>query len=390
MFSRGKRKKNLGQTKRTFLRVEHLEPRQMLNGTVDVQVYDPIVHPGIPIGDMNLVGDLQNNNIEIQSTANSNEYLITGKSGTSLSFNGFPVVPPPGVQPTWRQGDIKNIQVNLDRGTDVFDFEGSTVSSSTDSRVRGKLTIVNTNSNTNTINNVKIMEDLNIVNGLTNDNTVSNCTILQDFNVTRVAGAAGNSKLTISSTTVENNLMVDNQGVGGGGDSQTFITGSTVQESFSLTNGDGTNTLYVNGTSLTTQFGTEPPVGSLVTITNGKGGSWVQFDGSAATPLKVLGGMTITNGAAPGASNNIVLFNYVEVTGATNIDNGDGTTQVTANNSKLGTDFDSLGGPLAVNNGVGTDTFTLDGSTIDRHAGSDTGESGSTSARTGPRCRTAR
>ena len=372
MFGRKRKKTSSGRLHARFLKVERLESRQMLNGTVDIQIAP---HVGVAAGNLAIVStDASDESVKIQSTGQVNQYVITGENSTQLTVNEVPVT-----SPVTLGGISGSISVDLGPGSDTFDFEGATVSPPAPSEVHGSLNITNATDNTTIINDVQVVDALKITDGANNTTTISNSQLLAGLAVGRTAGSDGPCDLTITATTIVGPTVVDNSNAGTcNGDSQTTISGgSQLQGTFALTNGDGNNELTVNGTTAATQLVANPqvpgPVPTVVTIVNGSGGSAINFSGSAATPLEVIGGVSVTNGAAPGAWN-IVNFNYANVAGKVAVDNdsadaaaanGTQQTQVTVNNSHLGTQTlpGDSGNSLLVKNGIGWDQFTMSAST---------------------------
>ena len=104
MFGRKRKKTSSGRLHARFLKVERLESRQMLNGTVDIQIAP---HVGVAAGNLAIVStDASDESVKIQSTGQVNQYVITGENSTQLTVNEVPVTSPvtlgvsPGVSPS--------------------------------------------------------------------------------------------------------------------------------------------------------------------------------------------------------------------------------------------------------------------------------------------------
>ena len=338
----------------SFLRVEPLEDRHMLSGVVNVEIAPAA---GVAPGALTLVGDTANNSIELQSDPTTpGQYIITGtgSSQTLLQLNG-------GGQTLTSltvNGINGTISVNLGSGNDTFDFEGPTGGGTSTAPVDVDITN-NAGSDVNIFNNVLINGNLNIAKAVPAGGGNS---------------PVGYSELDLTNTTVIGDAIVNNVGGGGGGDSLTQITGSTLEggatnKALNLTNNLGNSIIQVQGT---TQFGTGGFVANtpIVNIDNGDGGSRTTFAGTAT----VYGGLNILNGDALQGQLELVTFNQTQVLGATNIDNGDGAnltsnTKILVTNSNLGTQLANLPGPnpvapVTIQNDAGFDSLTMTGSQI--------------------------
>lgn len=348
-FQRHRRSSLRPQSERNRLRVESLEQRNMFAGLVDIQIF-----PGAAAGDLNLIGDLGNNEIDIQQTGNVGEFFIQGRNTTLLSLNGGGVTLPSITV----NGIVGNINVQLGTGDDTFRFLGNSVIAGGVSSVPNNLTINNNDgSDRNTIQNV-------LVNG--------------NFLVTKDAGATGYSELHILSSTVIGFTTVNNSGGGTGGDTQTEINNSWLQgnggpgPAFTLVNGNGRDINEVLGNS---QFGVGPfPLpGPVVSINNANGGSRTTFTGASQVAgfgtTTVYGDVSIVNADNIIGTLDIVTFNGSNVLGDVNVSNGNGDTSTTVTNSTLGSHLVAapfvpvIGGPLTVSNGAGFDQFAMTGST---------------------------
>ncbi len=344
---REKRDKRMGKSRpanRRHLRFEGLEDRRLLAGLVDVQVF-PLLAPGR----LDLVGDLSNNDVRMSQTVNVGEYRIDGLNGTLLQINGAGVTMP-SVTVNGITGDIR---VYLGDGDDSFKFDNTYAQNGQRSNVPVDLSIENSHgSNTNQIVDV-------MING--------------DFEVIKAGGTTGFSQLHVTNTTVIGYTTVDNTAGGTGGDTETKINNAWLQgnggpsPAFVLYNGDGNDIIDVQGNS---QFGIGPfPLGPVIVIDNGEGASRTTFTGAGAEAgfgtTTVYGDLSITNGTNLPGTLDTVTFNGSNVLGNVSIDNGDGNTSVTVNNSTLGSHLVAppfapvLGGSLQIYNDAGYDQFSM-------------------------------
>jgi len=339
MFWRGKQRtssrrnvRSPGRLNARLLRVEPLESRHLLSGVVNISIA-----PALPAGDMQLQGDGANNSIQIQSgTAVSDAAIVVrGLNGTLLQINGAPAASPVTIP-----GIFGSIQVQLLGGADSFEFVGAGVA--TPSTVQGNLRITNDSGG-----------DSNVIH-----DTAINGNLIVD----KVAGAGGSCNLELAGVTVVGNTTVENQTVGGSGDSTTFITNSHLQGgggiAFSITNGYGFDFLSVQSSD----FGTGAFPGPIVTVANGDGASEVTFTaGTTALRTKIFGGLTMTNGTnLPGTLDQVHFIN-TDVLGAVAITDAGGNTRTDVQNSKLGT-WLTLPAPVTISNNAGSDKFTMTGS----------------------------
>jgi large repetitive protein len=346
---RNKRASKNRPENRRHLRFEGLEDRRLLAGLVDVQVF-PLLAPGR----LDLVGDLSNNEVRMSQTVNVGEYRIDGLNGTLLQINGAGVTMP-SVTVNGITGDIR---VYLGDGNDTLTFDNTYAQNGQRSDVPVDLYIENSDgSNTNQITDVMINGDLNVI---------------------KAVGTTGHSELHVTNTTVIGYTTVDNTGGGAGGDTATKINNAWLQgnggpaPAFVLTNGDGNDIIDVQGNS---QFGIGPfPLGPVIVIDNAAGASRTTFTGAGAEAgfgtTTVYGDLVITNGANLPGTLNTVTFNGSNVLGNVGIDNGDGNTSVTVNNSTLGSHLVAppfapvLGGSLQILNDAGFDQFAMTDSTV--------------------------
>jgi hypothetical protein len=325
-----------------------LEDRRLLAaGVVDVQVF-----PFLAAGQLNLIGDLSNNEVRISQTVNVGEYRVDGLNGTLLQLNQAGVTMPSVTV----NGITGNIAVDLRTGNDTFRFDNTFAMPGQPSNVPGDLSIANDDgSNRNDLDNLMINGDLSIV---------------------KAAASSGYSELHILNTTVIGYTTVDNTGGGSGGDTWTRINNSWLQgnggpgPAFVLSNGDGQDIIDVQGNS---QFGIGPfPLGPVILISNAAGGSSTRFTGSGAPAgfgtTTVYGDLLIYNGTNLPGTVDTVTFNGSNVLGDVEIYNGDGNTSVTVTNSTLGSHLvaspfsPEIGSPLMILNDSGFDKFTMTGS----------------------------
>jgi len=323
---------------------EGLENRNLLAaGVVDVQVF-PLLAPG----ELQLIGDLSNNEVRISQTVNVGEYRIDGLNGTQLQVNGAGVT----MDTVKVNGITGDILVALDTGDDTFTFDDTYAATGQLSNVPVDLRIENSDgSNRNQIENVNINGNLEVI---------------------KDAGSTGYSELQIAGTFVIGYTVVDNTGGGTGGDTWTVINNSSLQgdgfpgSAFTLSNGDGKDIIDVQGNS---QFGTGPFPGAVVVISNAAGGSRTTFTGSGAAAgfgtTTVYGDMYIYNGTNLPGTLDTVTFNGSNVLGDVLVMNGVGNTSVTVTNSTLGSHLVAppfspvIGGPLLIANGAGFDQFSM-------------------------------
>jgi hypothetical protein len=331
---------------RKLLRVESLESRQLLSGVVNV-----VIGPFVAAGDMALLGDGDNNAVQVKSGPNVGDYTITGASGTLLRLNGSSAT----FQQLSVNGVNDDIFVDLDGGYNVFDFEGPAADGV--STVLGDLSIINhSGGNTNIIHNTAINGNLY---------------------VTKAFGAPGYSELRLLNTTVIGDTVVNNNFGGGGGGSKTIISGSQLQgggpalQALDLDNGSGADVLMVQGG---TEFGAGawPALIPQVDISNGAGGSMTSFTANS----KIYGNLRIWNGNNPIGTSDTVTFNAVEVLGYTYLNDDGGSSSISVQNSTLGSWISDTapmfvngawlanGCPVMINNAGGFDQLTVIGSTI--------------------------
>ncbi len=323
-------------------RLERLEPRQLMVGTVNVLV------PGD--GTLTLVGDGSNNQVELRQTivgGFNNTYEISSPDDTDFQLNGSGQSLA-SITVNFINGDIT---ANLGDGNDTFRFFGIAGGGKSD-----------------------VPADLNINNADgSNLNELLDLFVHGDLSVTKNGASSGYSELTLTNSTVIGDTVVNNVGVGTG-DSMTTIdnsilqAGGPLQFGLSLTNGSGKDILSVQGNS---QFGTGsfPGLQPLISINNGAGGSRTTFTGASdvAGPgtTTVYGDVLIDNGLNSPTKLDIVTFNTVNVLGSVTVNNSDGTTQTMVLSSTLGSHLaPNLGGPLTINNGSGHDQLTITGTNL--------------------------
>ena len=223
----------------------------MLSGLVNVQ-------PGA--GTLELLGDGDNNAVDIRSGDMVGEYVVTGKANTWLQVDGAGQTMP-SVTVNGINGDI---EVDLGEGRNEFAITGPSV-------VMGNVEIVNHSGG--------------------NANAIEDTTIGGDLNVRKAQGSPGFCSLQLIGVTVRGETLVDNQTGGGGGGSMTTIVDSRLQGgsgvALAIANGYGMDTLHV--------IASEFEAG--VAIANGDGASNSTFtapDSEAVT--RIYGGLTIANG----------------------------------------------------------------------------------------------
>jgi hypothetical protein len=389
---------------RTLLRVEPLEPRQMLSVNILLNTPNP--------GDLTLAGDDSGNIIQVQpqtSASTPNSFTITGlgtPAATQLLLGGTPLGAPSYTTPN-TASVYGNIYINLGHGQNTLTFGSSASPVSPYNPVQGNVTIIDNANDTNTVGYVQLMKSLAIVNAVplvptnTVNNTLSNVQIMLDttiynggFSTNAISNATlygnlavhgpgpsgatpavANASLAVSGCTITGSTLINNQNnpvIPTKGNTTTTISGGWLEGALSVLNGDGVNSIAI-GAGVATRIGPSPysPTATPVTIVNGAGGSFTQFTGaSAAAPLTVLSGITVTNGAASMATN-IVNFVFANVAGAVSVNNG-GTlaspnlmSKVTVQNSSLGSQAVGAANPnpVQVNSGVGYDSFNMTGST---------------------------
>jgi hypothetical protein len=327
------------------LLVESLESRDLLAGLVDVQIF-PLLAPG----ELDLVGDGSNNQVEISQTLNPGEYRIDGVGDTLLQLNGAGVTMPSVTV----NGIFGNIEVDLRDGDDTFTFSDKYAASGQPSSVPMNLQIINSDgSNVNTITDVLINANLDVI---------------------KAGGSSGYSELHIVNTTVIGYTTVDNTGGGSGGDSWTEIDNSWLQgngaagPALLLVNPDGKDINDVLGNS---QFGIGPfpQPGPVVLIDNGAGGSRTTFTGASPVAgfgtTTIYGDLLIINGTNVPGTLDTVTFNGSNVLGDVQNINGDGNTSVTVTNSTLGSHLVAppfspvIGSPVEILNDAGFDQFLM-------------------------------
>jgi hypothetical protein len=326
---------------RRRLRIEPLEGRAMLSGVVDIQ---------IGAGDLELVGDGSNNQVELRQTNNPGEYFISSPDNTLFTINGAGATLPSATV----NGIFDDIVVDLEDGNDSFSFLA--VAPGVQSTTPSDLIIENSDGS-----NVNVISDV-LVNG--------------DLIVDKGAGSSGYSELQIIDSTIIGDTTVDNVGVGTG-DTKTLIDNSHLQGggagawALRLFNPNGEDLFDALGNS---QFGTGSFVGfqPTVLINNADGGSRTTFTGAnqIAGPgtTTIYGQVEIFNVDNLPGTLDIVTFNSVNVLGAVLVDNDDGDTQTVVINSTLGSEFVppvlGTGGSFRVVNDAGFDMFEMTDSLV--------------------------
>lgn len=335
-----KHRKQLAKRQRR-LRVEPLESRRVLAGLVSVDIF-PIALPGTLV----LTGDGSNNEVEVQSTGTSGEYLISGLNGTLLELNGAGVT----MTSLTVNGITGDIDAAMGTGNDTFRFSGPTAGGT--SNIPTDLTITNDDGS-----NLNVLTDV-LING--------------DLSVDKLGGSSGYSELQIAGSTVIGDTTIDNVGAGSG-DSMTTIDSSSLQggggaTALMITNGAGDDVFALLGNS---QVGTGAFIGPqpILLIDNGDGGSRTSFTGASqvAGPgtSTIYGDILLLNGTNIAGTMDILSFNLTNVLGTVIAVNGDGTTETTIMDSTLGSHAAAgLGGPLFISNDSGFDDFTMSGSTV--------------------------
>jgi hypothetical protein len=328
------------------LGLEWLEARQLLTGVVNVEV---ALAP--TVGGVRLVGDADNNSVEIRQGDFPGEYLVTGLDGTLLQLDsaGASV---PSLTINNINGDL---EVDLGDGDNLFRFLEPLTGGQ--SLVPADLRITN-----HAGSNVNILDHL-LASG--------------SVFVNKGPGESGYSELQILDSTVVGAVRVLNDAGGGDGPSKTLIDNSHIggdnATTFYLSNGYGDDVVQIQNGS---QFGNgNYPFANVcaIAIYNGDGGSRTSF----ASDVKVFGCALIENGANLPLQQDIVTFDRVEVVGSVWNCDGGGDSLVSVTNSKIGTQLVStattvcgdavlvpVGGPLAVFNGAGVDQFAMQGSEV--------------------------
>lgn len=354
MSKRNKREKGRGLSRPRTLRMEQLESRQMLSGVVNVYTQTVAGGPTVTAGDVYLVGDGSNNSVKMQSTSTYGDFSISsGDGSTYFRLNTSTGAPTLTLAPL--DGVTGSVHVNLGAGNDAFDFEPpSGTGVPTVSTVLGSLVITNGPNDTNTVNDV-------VING--------------NLQVAKSPSTIGFSQLTVTGSTILGYANINNGTPGGttGGDSYTSISntliqggssGSTAPVALTISNGDGNNQNWIQGT---TQIGTAPlnAANNAVVITDGAGGSESVFTGTASTSAPVVyGGVLLTNGQCLPLQTNAATFFNTQVLGAVTLnDTAGGDTQTNVKSSTLGAQL-NLGGPLDVNNSAGNNIFSMVGSQL--------------------------
>jgi hypothetical protein len=318
MFWRKKRsaKRPCSKAKSRLLRVEPLETRQMLSGTVNI-----LLGASGALSLQDSSGGA-GNNISIQpSTTPStpNSYAITANSGTQLTLAGVPVA-----SPYTATGIYGNITIDLGAGTNVLNFSGPTGSPPSANPVEGNVVIDDTVNDTNTLANLQILGsvtfnnvattgtppatnppgDANYVNntftndqfigpvtmynGATNTTSIGTSTFYQGLYVYAPPSTVSTSSLTITSSTLYGPSI-----------SEIISSVDPVITEDSLTV-DNTNGGTTNG-SCTTSLSLDTFVGG-VSITNGNGQSQTTISGCV-----IQGQLAIKEGIASGAGNRVTI-----------------------------------------------------------------------------------
>jgi hypothetical protein len=338
-----KRAAERASNRRLFM--EPLEDRRVLAGIVDVQIW-----PDIGLGDLKLVGENGNEQIEISMISNADRsYEIKGLNGTQLSLNGggmtFTSLPVNAI--------FGDITIELGTGNDTFNFVGSS-----ESIIPNDLIINNDDGS-----NVNILDEVRI-NG--------------DLLVTKLLGTTGYSELQIRNSTVIGLTVVDNKGGDGltGGETFTEIVNSWLQgdsgrgAALDLDNPDEKDIISISGNS---QFGVGPfpfpIVQAVVDINNRDGGSRTTFTGASPVAgfgtTTVYGDVRISNALNLPGTLDMVTFNGANVLGDVDIVNGDGNTRTMVTNSVLGSHLvadpfsPEIGSPLVIQAERGFDETSL-------------------------------
>jgi hypothetical protein len=326
---------------RKRLRIESLELRAMLSGVVDIVIGG---------GDLALVGDGSNNQVELRQTNNPGEYFISSPDNTRFTINGVGATLPDATV----NGIFDDILVDLRDGNDSFSFLG--IAPGVQSTTPDDLTIANSDgSNVNVISNVLVNGDLFVIKG---------------------GASSGYSELHIVNSTVIGDTVVNNVGIGTG-DTKTVIDNSHLQGGgagnfgLQLVNAIGEDIFDALGNS---QFGTGPFVGvqPVVLISNAAGGSRTTFTGAnqVAGPgtTTIYGQVEILNADNVPGTLDMLTFNSVNVLGAVTVRNGAGSTETVTINSTIGSDFVAppvgTGGSYRVYNDAGYDMFEMTDSLV--------------------------
>ncbi len=339
MFGRRNRKKRASRSIGSHpkrLRVEGLEPRLVLTPIVDVSDVG---------GVLALTGNNEPCEVEVRTAVNNNNsFTIAGLNGTLLTLNGS--------ASTMLETTVHNITGNIE--VNLGEFSGNTFhfverDNGQASRTPADLVIDNDAGNINNLGDVTDLEDDTI-----------DLIITGDLLVTETSGEYFNT-LNIYRTAVYGDTIVDN-GAGGGSkttiDSSELDGGGATPVALWMINEDGNDILQVQGASRF-GMGNFPPDFLAVDIDNGDGGSRTTFTGAS----QVYGSVEIDNGDTVPLAMDISTFNNAEVLGSVTISNGDGDTQTSVQNSRLGT-HSTEGGPLEIYNDEGRDIFSMSDSEI--------------------------
>jgi hypothetical protein len=335
------KKKSVSQLKARRLRVEYLEPRQMLSGNVTA-----VLGAGQTLNLTALpAADFSDNSIQVWQGPNGGEFWVAGSAGTATLVNS-------GTAPV-QFTNVKNIFVSLGPGSDTFQFlsqggsSGPGVLGGARSELAANLTIVNSGSgDSNTIQDVKIDGSLFVTKDGTN----------------------GRNDLKIIDSIVVASTAVANNAGGANGDSNTTIQGCQLRGPLTITNGTGADIVDIEGSTVGSA------TGLATVIDNGDGGSRVVFTTYAGTPnasgqttTTLYGPLVINSGAGfigVGIADTVV-FTGTEVKGPVTIASASGDSKTVIGNplpgSNLGSDV-AVGGAVTVVRGQGFDSFDMESS----------------------------
>ena len=336
-------KRSLKQVKARRLRVEYLEPRQVLSGNVTaVMVGQTLNLTALPT---NTPPDFSDNSIQIWQGPTAGQFYVGDGDGATLINGGNLNVP---IQFT----NVQNISVSLGPGSDTLQFlaQGSATipgaPGGTRSELSGNLSILNSGGGDgNTVQDVKIDGNLNVARDVTDGSStlkVVDCIVGGDTTVNYTLNAAN-------------------------GDSNTTIQGSQLRGALSITSGTGNDIVEIDGSTMGSA------AGAATNINLGDGGSRVRFVTYSGTPSAVSGQNTTLYGPLNVVSGNgfigvglsdSVVFAGTEVKGPVTIGSvsGDSSTIVgVPTSSSLGSDV-TVGGPVTVARGAGYDSFDMESS----------------------------
>ncbi|MEM9365543.1 MAG: hypothetical protein AAGD07_06065 [Planctomycetota bacterium] len=335
-----RRQRRSKQTGNRLTRFEILETRRVLAGIVDVTLDDAT-------GLLTLVGDINSNEVEIRQdlTAAADSFQLVGLGGTRLAVDTvFGRTEFDDLTLT----NVKDINIDFTAGgTDTLSFlppsDGAGGSMDRHSSLEGDLSITTDGPGLLLLDGVDV-ETLSIVQPFGGSPTNVDLSDVIVVNVTEIITTAGESNIKIEDSHLDGGLYIEN-GIGddilsiedteiGGGVVRPAPAKDYLPEVLTILNGDGrTDITMVSSTTVTP--GTVVHGGA--SVTNGDG-----YDSLLMEGVHIYGGVVIDNGAGDAFGGANVMIEA---------------------DSMVGTDLID-GNGLVLTNGIRRDTLSINDSTL--------------------------